>query len=114
MTVDSQMKSRPDYEALDGNGIAYVRRAMFVHELPDADRRAALEEAVHAIAKLVGVEIVAPIKMATPVFTCLKGMNRNIAKRHPQSALLLTNGERLSLDFCQSYLPDGFYCSKLF
>ena len=97
---------RPDYEATDSLGIPYIRKANLIGELPDlAARASALQEATATLAKILGLTAKSAVKFGTPVF-CAFGLNRNVAKRHPHSTLLLKQGHELSLDLCASYLPE--------
>lgn len=95
---------RPDYEALDKQGLPFIRPARIVGELPTPEaRHAALVEATIAIAERAGIRATADIKLSTPVFCALDGMRRTKAKHHEDSALLLTLGEDVPLEFCASY-----------
>ena len=97
---------RPDYEATDSLGIPFIRKANLIGELPDlAARASALQEATATLAKILGLTAKSAVKFGTPVF-CAFGLNRNVAKRHPHSTLLLKQGHELSLDLCASYLPE--------
>ncbi|MDO9236193.1 MAG: hypothetical protein Q7U28_09210 [Aquabacterium sp.] len=95
---------RPQYEALDVQGLPYLRLARVVGELPTPDvRLAALVEATAAIAEKTGLNVVKRIPFGAPVFTAFEGMNRPKAKHHVEFQLLLTMGDEVSLDYCQSY-----------
>lgn len=95
--------SRPIYEALDRQGIPYLRPAEVVGELPHEARKNALIEATPSIAAKIGIEYVRPVNHGTPVFCAFENMTRNKAKQHPQAKLLLALGTDVSLDFCPSY-----------
>lgn len=95
---------RPQYEALDAQGLPYLRAAQVVGELPTpGDRLAALVEATASIAKKTGLNAVKPIPFGAPVFTAFDGMNRPKAKHHVESKLLLTMGDDVDLAYCKSY-----------
>lgn len=97
---------RPDYEATDSLGIPFIRKANLIGELPDlAARASALQEATATLAKILGLTAKATVKFGTPVF-CAFDLNRNFAKRHQHSVLLLKQGGELPLDLCESYLPE--------
>lgn len=96
--------TRPQYEALDAQGLPYLRQAMVVGELPTPeDRRAALLEATPTIAVRVGITQLDTVKFGIPVFYAFEGMTRPKAKHHHENKLLLTLGHDVSLDFCKSY-----------
>lgn len=96
---------RPDYVALDGQGIDYVRPAHTIDELATpADRMAALETSTHEVARRVQMTALHQIKFGTPVFVAF-GLTRNQAKTHAFSELLLKHGASLSLDCCPEYRP---------
>lgn len=95
--------ARPEYEALDGQGRAYLRNARVVGELPSAqDRAAALESATQEVAKLMQVCAQRRIPFGAPVFVAF-GLTRPQAKIHVHAELLLTKGCDLSLDYCPEY-----------
>ena len=96
-------KERPQYLALDGNGLEYSRAAQLIHELPLADRAQALQEATRAIAERAGIKAIKPIHFGMPVFAAFEGMTRPKTRHHKDTDLLLTHGGDLSLDFCDSY-----------
>ena len=90
---------RPDYEALDANGFPYIRKARIIGELPNAkDRLQALSTATPKVAAALGIKAKKTINFGTPVHMAF-GLTRQQAKHHALSALLLTTGENLSLDF---------------
>ncbi len=94
---------RPDYLALDSQGLEYLRKAREISELPTReDRLAACVEAAAEIARQLGVAAPPAIKFGVPVFQSF-GMTRPQAKNHPNAKLLLTPGADLSLDYCPSY-----------
>ena len=95
---------RPAYETLDANGLFHIRPANVIGELPDAARLPAQAEATPTIAGKVGLVQTGIIKLASPVFCAFKGMTREKSKHHLESALLLTLGRDVFLDFCPSYL----------
>lgn len=96
--------TRPDYEALDNQGLPYTRPSRVVGELPTpAQRIAALAEATPAIAQRIGIPACGVVKFGDPVFRAFVGLDRNKAKRHPDAALLLTMGDDVPLDYCASY-----------
>ena len=96
--------NRPDYEALDNQGMPYTRHARVVGELPTPELRiAALAEATPVISRQIGIPAIRFVKFGNPVFKAFEGLDRNKAKRHPDSALLLTMGDDVPLDFCPSY-----------
>jgi hypothetical protein len=94
---------RPDYEALDGNGLPYVRKANIVGELATPEARgAALASATIEVAKILNSPATRRIPFGGPVFIAF-GLTRPQAKNHPQATLLLTFGDDLSLDYCPEY-----------
>ena len=96
--------ARPMYEALDTQGIPYLRQAEFVHELPTAeDRLSALAEATPVIAERLKIKQIDRVKVGTPVFCAFEGMTRASAKNHREAKLLLTHGGDVPLLFCPSY-----------
>lgn len=96
--------TRPSYEALDLQGRPYLRPAQNIGELPTPeDRIQALAEATEDIATKTGLTAIDSIKLGMPVFGAFAGMNRPSAKQHSESALLLTIGHDLPLDYCRSY-----------
>lgn len=95
--------NRPTYEALDNHGLVHIRPANVIGELPEFAREMALTEATSAIAAKVGLVPTGIIKLGSPVFCAFKGMTREKSKHHKDSALLLTLGRDVSLDFCLSY-----------
>ena len=96
---------RPDYVALDGQGLNYARPSETIDELATpADRMAALETATHEVARRLQMTALHQIKFGTPVFVAF-GLTRNQAKTHAFSDLLLKLGSSLSLDCCPEYSP---------
>lgn len=95
---------RPEYMALDGQGMEYQRRAQIIGELPLESRSAALQEATASIAARTGLKAVKNIRLGTPAFMAFEGMTRPKAKHCNDADLLLTHGEALSLDLCPSYI----------
>lgn len=94
---------RPDYLALDSQGLEYLRKAREIGELPTPEARmAACVEAAGEIARQLGVTAPPTIKFGVPVFQSF-GMTRPQAKNHPNAKLLLTPGCDVSLDYCPSY-----------
>jgi len=93
---------RPNYEALDGQGLPYDRPAQVVGELPQADVDAALVSATQEVSKRLNIAAQRRIPYGAPVFVAF-GLNRPQAKNHPEAKLLLTKGDCLSLDFCPEY-----------
>jgi len=94
---------RPDYEALDGQGLPYIRPSKVVGELSTPEARgAALESATMAVAKKLQLSALRRIGFGTPVHIAF-GMTRQQAKNHVDAKLLLTLGDDVSLDFCQEY-----------
>jgi hypothetical protein len=60
--------NRPDYEALDGQGLPYVRAAKIVGELPTPEcMMAALNEASEALARKLGLTAHKTISFGAPV-----------------------------------------------
>ena len=95
--------NRPYYEALDAQGLPYIRPARVAGELPTpSDRSAALEEASHELSQRFGKKLDKCIGFGTPVHLAFN-MSRAQAKNHPDEALLLSKGAALSLDHCASY-----------
>jgi hypothetical protein len=94
---------RPDFEALDRNGLPHVRPARVIAELasPEA-RNAALDSATHAVARRLEAVAQRCIGFGTPVHVAF-GMTRQQAKNHASASLLLTIGSELSLDYCPEY-----------
>ena len=99
----SGASKRPDYEALDGVGLPYVRSALVVGELPLVQRMQALDAATESVAALTGLKAVKSIHVGAPVFLAFEGMNRARAKNHPAAQLLLTMGDDVSLDLVPAY-----------
>lgn len=95
--------NRPEYQALDKQGLEYLRPARVIGELPLEARAAALIEATAAIATKTGLKAVKHIPFGAPVFTAFEGMTRPKAKHHTEGKLLLTIGDDVSLDYCQTY-----------
>lgn len=94
---------RPEYEALDGNGLPHIREARVVHELPTPEARGdALRSATQSIAQLLQITARRTIPFGAPVFVAF-GLTRPQAKAHKLAQLLLTKGEDLSLDHCPQY-----------
>ena len=96
------MLNRPDYIALDAQGFEVTRKAKVIGELPQEARAAACVEAASAIAEKLNLPAPECIKFAVPVFQSFR-MTRQQAKNHKASALLLTPGHDVSLDYCASY-----------
>lgn len=94
---------RPEYLALDGNGIEYSREALIIGELPLEARAAALVEATSTIALNTGLMAVNRIPFGAPVFTAFADMTRPKAKHHAESKLLLSVGDDVPLAYCPSY-----------
>jgi hypothetical protein len=93
---------RPIFNGIDKYGLADLRPAKVVGELPNLQAsRAALAEAIAVIAKQVGRAPVGPLKLECPVFVAF--MTRAQAKNHSAAKLLLTDCADLSLDYCPSY-----------
>jgi hypothetical protein len=97
------LTQRPEYLALNQQGIEYIRPAQIVDELPQEARSDALVEATSSIALKTGLVAIKRIPFGSPVFTAFNGMNRHKAKSHKDSLLMLTNGGDVSLDYCPSY-----------
>lgn len=93
---------RPDYLALDGQGLEITRKARVIGELPHQDRAPACAEAAAFIAKKLGMNAPTRLNFGTPVFTAFK-LTRPQAKNREQAKLLLTQGHQVSLDYCPSY-----------
>lgn len=97
---------RPDYEALDAQGYPYMREAKVVDELPLADRRPALDAALTAVSKSLGMPASKALKFGLPVFEAF-GLNRCEAIRHVKASLLLTPAAFLNLDFVTVYTSEN-------
>lgn len=98
------MITRPDYEALDAQGLPYVRPARTIHELPSPeDRMAACASATAVVERQLGQTATRRIPFGAPVYTAF--MTRPEAKKHRDSALLLTLGCDLPLSLCPEYAP---------
>lgn len=93
---------RPAYEALDGQGVPFERPARVVGELPYAERGTALASATLEVAKRLNMAAQRQIPFGGPVFVAF-GLSRQQAKQHAESALLMTRGDNLSLDYCPEY-----------
>ena len=95
----------PQYEALNASsGLPYLRPAQTIDELPTPeDRKAALIEAITAIAEKIGLTPTTNLKFGQPVFCAFKGMTRASSKNHPQAKLLLTMACDTPLEYCASY-----------
>ncbi len=93
-------KNRPLNEVLDGQGLAHIPPANVIGELPDGVRQIAQSEASSTIADKIGLRQTGILKMGSPVFCMFKGMTREKSKHHVESALLLTLGRDVSLDYC--------------
>lgn len=83
-------------------GWPLVREARVVGELPLAERRPALNAALAAVGKALGMPAFKALSFGLPVFAAF-GLNRREAGRHEQASLLLTQGSDLSLDFIPAY-----------
>ncbi len=94
---------RPQYLALNAQGLEYTRKAEIIGELPLEDRALALIEATTAIGLKTGLVTVKRIPFGAPVFTAFAGMNRPKAKHHIESKLLLSMGDDVPLSFCPTY-----------
>lgn len=93
---------RPTYESLDGQGRPYDRPARVVGELPRSHVDSALASATLEVSKRLNIAAQRRIPYGAPVFVAF-GLNRPQAKNHPAAALLLTKGDRISLDLCPEY-----------
>lgn len=94
---------RPNYEALNRQGIPCIRVAQIVGELPTPDERSrALDSATQQVAKMLSSVATRRIPFGAPVFVAF-GLTRPQAKNHAYATLLLTKGEDLSLDYCPEY-----------
>lgn len=101
---ETQRVKRPDYEALNGQGLPYIRPARIVGELPTPEARlAALDSATHAIAKRLGITALRRIGFGSPVHVAF-GLTRPQARNHAMASLLLTAGDDISLDHCPEYV----------
>jgi len=90
----------PEYEALGGQGLPYVRAAQSIGELPTPDARSsALESATLEIARSLGTSAQRRIGFGTPVHVAF-GLTRQQAKNHDDAKLLLLKGEALPLRYC--------------
>lgn len=96
---------RPNYEALDAKGYPHMREARVVGELPLTERRPALDAALEAVSKSLGIPALHKLSFALPVYEAF-GINHRVAGRHKQAKLLLTLGTNLSLDFIPAYSPE--------
>ena len=96
------MPKRPLYEALDRQGLPYMRPAKVIGELPTADVAAATDSATQQIAKMLNMSAVRCIQYGAPVFVAF-GLTRNQAKQHSLADLLLTRGDEVPLDHCPVY-----------
>lgn len=95
--------NRPDYEALNVQGLPYVRTARVVAELPTPEARStALNSATQEIAERLQAAAQRKIGFGTPVFVAF-GLTRPQAKVHEQAKLLLTMGGDLPLDYCHEF-----------
>ncbi len=90
----------PEYEALDGRGLPFVRLAQCIGELPTPEERChALEAATMEIAKVLNSVAQRRIGFGTPVHVAF-GMTRQAAKNHAQAKLLLMKGDAVPLSRC--------------
>ena len=90
----------PEYEALDGRGLPYVRPAKCIGELPTQDERVrALEAATLEMARRLNSSAQRRIGFGTPVHVAF-GLTRQQAKNHEQASLLLMKGDVLPLGLC--------------
>lgn len=95
--------SRPNYEALNVQGLPYIRPARVVAELPTPGARGiALASATQEIAKRLQAVAQRRIGFGTPVFVAF-GLTRPQARVHEHANLLLTTGGELSLDYCPEF-----------
>lgn len=95
--------NRPNYEALDGQGLPYIRQARVVGELPTpSDRLVALASASKTLAGRLHLQLHQSIRFGTAVHLAF-GLTRQQAKQHSEAKLLLTRGDDISLDQCPEY-----------
>ncbi|WP_427047114.1 hypothetical protein [Halomonas casei] len=92
------MPTKPQYEALDAQGYAYMREPRVIGELPIAARRPTLDAAITKVSDECGLTASKPLSFGLPVFEAF-GLNRREARRHAHSKLLLTQGTDLSLEY---------------
>lgn len=94
---------RPDYEALNSNGDAYIRPAQLVSELPQTkDRTSALLSAKIRIERTIGRSFIQPLRYELPIYHAF-GMTPAQAKQHAHASLLLTHAGDLPLDYVPTY-----------
>lgn len=98
---------RPDYEALDHQGLTYIRPARIISELPHASRASALISATETLSALLGQPSLNNIHFGTATYEAfdMRPTGRAWAKNHDQAPLLLLMGGDLPLDMCPEYEP---------
>jgi len=95
--------NRPAFEALDAQGLPYLRPAMIVAELPSPEARAAaLNEACAALAAELGLKAHKAISPSNPLHLAFN-MTRAQARNHKHAQLLLISAANLPLDHCPTY-----------
>tara|TARA_R110001592_G_scaffold47952_5_gene151526 strand:+ start:2452 stop:2742 length:291 start_codon:yes stop_codon:yes gene_type:complete len=90
--------ARPLYEALDKQGMPYIRPAKTVGELPHSHCRAALDKAIESLSDTVRLTHTKPLAYGMPVYHSF-GLNHREAARHIHAKLLMTKACDLNLDF---------------
>ena len=102
---DPRARRAPDYEALDGQGLPYVRPAQCICELPTPQERGrALESATMEIARVLNSVAQRRIGFGTPVHIAF-GMTRQAAKNHAHAKILLMKGDAVPLSWCGCFTP---------
>jgi hypothetical protein len=84
------------YEALDGQGLPYLRPARIIDELPHGQRLFNMHKASQALAAKIELKLVQPAHYGRPVYHAF-GLNLAAAKKHKHSALLLLLGSDLPI-----------------
>lgn len=92
------MNTWPLYEALDHQGLPYMREARLISELPESSRIEALQLALLSLSEKVGIEPVRNLKFGIPAHYAF-GINSREASKHHYSGLLQTIGADISLDY---------------
>lgn len=96
--------SPPNYEALDDQGFVYMRPAQTIGELPRLLRESALEEATQVIALKLNLKPIGIIQYGVSAYSAF-GLDRPAVRKHQHLKLLLTCGDDMPLDYCNSYAP---------
>lgn len=90
------------YEALDKDGLPYMRNARIISELPWAMRRGALDTVLPVVSQTVGIAASQHISFGVPVYPAF-GLNAKEAQKHTRASLLMLSGGDISLDIVPGF-----------